>query len=470
MLQSRSRSSLILKNVSTSGENHKEPKLKVTCDLTKKLSSKCYSNKSENLDENEKNSVRTAEYNIIPLPLIMRFFEQWYYSFTMLPSNFQKCAEATSFSPTKYREFLNNGSNNDSSEEENNYINLFFSNQSSLFGWSERFFTSDIRGNFFVGPRNRAPFHSRFDQSDVEALMLFDFDSESILEQEHYQELLSLFKRLINYVAIDSENTSYFETYTSGIEIYFSMMRTLGSYETRPLNINQWEERTMTEEELSRFNVLERNNYRGRKFWAIRKNFKRSKRSVKYNQEVHYSLEFFSEHRWSELVVYSLKAFLAAEISLETTPWSDEFYNLYHQYQSNLRSDNDGDDCLYRSFDTFLLSKFSQTPEWSDCIILNKSKILKEWCQAWKRLIDFNFNSQNPWKKTSTKQFHQDLKTFLKWLSARISIKIQKPIKIKNEYYGFIAGSHNYEISLFLKQEFPGFIKTLSLLFDRSTL
>lgn len=122
-------------------------------------------------------------------------------------------------------------------------------------------------------------------------------------------------------MAADPDETTPLERYMSGLEIYISMMLTFSSYETPPMNIDLWEFRRMTDEELSRLSVEEKIHYRGRKFWTFRKNSRRSRRSLMKNKKEHDSMKGLSQIMWSEFIVSLMSVFLQAKISNESLPW-----------------------------------------------------------------------------------------------------------------------------------------------------
>lgn len=341
------------------------------------------------------------------------------------------------------KEFLGNRSTEtsrysyevDEETDETGGFNLqLLPNHTSIDELRRQLFSSDLSGNFFMGPEpyNRGPFLPHFDRRHIETVRMlsFEFESAPILGQEHYQELLSLFKRLIDYVGMDPERANPVERYLSGVEIYISMMTTFSSYETPSMNIDQWEERTMTEEELSRLDEWKRDNYRGRKFWAIKKSFTRTRRSETQKEETCYSLEELSKQRWSELIVYMMSAFLQAGSAGEFIVWSDNFARLYLRYRAG-SSLNIVDDCLNKNFDTFLYSKISRMQDWSNCVHFSLSEKPDDWCQAWRRIM-LNYNNGIS-KPIRPRKFHQDLKTLIDWLSDKIFTKSSiKSVVLKN--------------------------------------
>lgn len=365
----------------------------------------------------DKYDLNISHHSIIPLSLILRFFDEWSESFSVI-SNSEQCLNMNSASFSQLnRQFLNNSGAPDSD------VNQFFTNHSILDDLRNHLSASDIGGNFFLGPdrSSRGLFFPRHNELNFEAMFSFEFDSEPIIGEEHYRELLVLFKRLIGYVAMDSEEVTPLERYTSGFELYVSMMTTFSSYEAASFNIDQWEYRTATEEELSTLNLWKRSKYRGRKFWVIKKNFRRPKRNVIQEKKVCYSIDQYSKQRWSEFVVYLMRAFVKAEASNQTIPWSGEFSWLYLKYRINLSLSNATENCMDEKFDTFLYYKISQYQEWSDCISFKESDESNEWCQAWMRImLNTDVGSSSSWKDPRQIQFHQDLTVIVDWLRDKI--------------------------------------------------
>lgn len=396
----------------------------------------------------------TQQYDIIPLPLILRFFEEWSHSFTMRADLF-RCSNAASFS-----RIAKIFSNNDSMEkdrydtgQQDNEAFLFLSRYLNYNDLRLQLFSSINRGNFFIGPEAylRGPLLPWFGQLDIRLLLAFESECEPIIGREHYQELQSLFKRLVDYVGLDPAQTTTFERYITGLEIYISMMTTFSSYEAPPIDMDLWEERTMTERELSRLTASDRNNYRGKKFWAIKKKFRRPERSI--GQKLRYSNEQSTKERWSQFVVYLMSTFLETEAS---TPWADDFARLYMEFKSKPKHD----ECLNDKFDTFLYSKISHIQEWVDCVRF-RSTGSYEWCKTLRRIMlssDLE-TSGSSWKNRTSKEFHRDLRTLVSWLWQKVSMGSKKRMSPK------IVDPNQL---LFPKEQTSVFVKILGFIFGGS--
>lgn len=439
-------SSTILRNVPNSSQNLANRKRKKTS-TSRMESSDTDSSKDTQKSEKIK-GLKTSEYNVIPLQLILRFFEEWSDSFNMIP-NFHECANVGGFAHVA----VSFSSSNDINSKDQ-----FLANDTNLDDLRQNLLSLIIHGNTFRGPRPhmRAPSMPQFFQRYVGLMLSFEIDCATIIGLEHYQELLPLFKRLIDYVGMNPEETNPIDRYTAGLELYISMMTTFSSYETVPMNIDQWEEREMTERELSRFTEEERNMYRGVKYWMIKKSFRRPKRSVMKKEKIGKSTDLALKERWSKFIVYLMSAFLQTGATEVSTPWSDDFARLYLEYKSKSLLDSE-DECSNKNFDTFLYLKISRISEWSTCV-RSRSKDSFEWCMAWKRLLfTHKLNTGGSWKKLKSKKFHQDLKTLMNWLKEKIYSEKKKTGK-----YGFMIRNGDPNQLLFPKDQRSLFLKVLS--------
>lgn len=375
-----------------------------------------HSNRANGFEKlEERHDLPISQYDIIPLTLISRFFEVWSNSFSTM-SNFYECINSAHLKFFNDKLLSYNILKTRQNEINDNNIYHFVINHTNINDLKRHWFSSDTGGNFFSVPENRIPSSPRFIQRDVGSMLSFDFDSAPIVGQEHYEEMLSLFKRLIDYVGTNPDDATPFERYILGVELYFSMMTTFASYRTHHFDLSQWEERAMTEEELSRFSEEERDNYRGKLYWAVKKNFKRSRRSVSRNEEKCYLMKQLSKKRWSEFVVYIMNAFLDSESYGEDILWANDFARLYIKSRSELSTKTNGN-CLTNELDTFLYSKISRMQEWYDCISFKDTKDPNKWCQAWRRImLNSNIGSGNTEKKMRPKQFYRDVKILVNWL------------------------------------------------------
>lgn len=179
-----------LDNASTisTEENLFAQKQNLTNIVKEKLPDDNISADSDKLDEVEENQrLVISHYNIIPLALLLRFFEEWSESFEMIPK-LKQCAQTTNVA--FIHEFLSNqtvetGQNTSKLENEN--IGRFLSNYTNLDDMRDHVLSFDMSGNYFYGPENRGPSLPRFDQTDFEIMLAFEFDCAPIVGEEHYE-------------------------------------------------------------------------------------------------------------------------------------------------------------------------------------------------------------------------------------------------------------------------------------------
>lgn len=219
------------------------------------------------LDENSLHTMETPDtvqenenvtrYYVIPpliLPLISRFFDVWSENVNMLPDLY-KCI---------FNE------NNDIDRAQS-IVHQIISDYSTLDELRSRMFSFGIRGNYFWGPANRGPFLPQAGQSEEASMVAFEIDSVSIIGREHFQNLISIFIRLIDYITLDLEQTNPVLRFFFGIELYELMMTTFSMYETPLLNLNLWEERYMTRNEYLRLIMVRKNSIACKSFGMSRK-------------------------------------------------------------------------------------------------------------------------------------------------------------------------------------------------------
>lgn len=354
-----------LKNISSVSLNHIIRKRDSTSTLHINGSNRHGHSRKPNKSQ-ENHGLPVSIQDVIPLSVIFRFFEEWFNRFTEL-LNAHDCP------------------------------NLVQNHNS-------------IGSKLIIPPR--------FDQVSVEAMSSFFFNSAAVIRQDQYEKLLSLVKSLIEYVETDSKQTTSFEKYMSGVELYISMVTVLARYKTLPPNvINQWEPDKMTKDDLSRFQ-------KRKKLWTTKENFKRSRRYPVQKEVKCFTVDVLSQQRWSEFVVYLMSTFLQTDSNDKSVPWSKNFTRLYLEYRSNsLMFSNKN--CL--KFDTYLYSKISQSQDWFDCLNFKEAKKLGKWCQAWKRImLNLNVGRSDIRKSVTSKLFHQDLKTLVNFLYKKIVIANQK--------------------------------------------
>lgn len=277
----------------------------------------------------------------------------------------------------------------------------------NLLGWRPN-------GNAFLGPsvEQRGPLDPMASIHQRSSIYAFEFDCEQIIGHENYVEMLAIYRRLIEYVHADPTTSTDHERSLSGSEIITWMILIFVGHSIEPVNIDQWEFRELTESELERIPMAIRQNFRGQKFWAIRKNQGRLKRSVmqKYVQEDKcYDSEDYAKERWSEFIVSTMKTVLRPRTNkYEPNSWSCDFMRSYFSYQFIQNSN----DCLNSNFDTFLLSRISHGGEWTECVNYNVDRP-KDWCVIWRRIMVDSFD----WKKLKT----QDLEVLMHWVWEKTS-------------------------------------------------
>lgn len=199
-----------------------------------------------------------------------------------------------------------------------------------------------------------------------------------------------------------------------GFELLTTMVMTLTGREMTPFNMDQWEERRFTEDELSLLRVQHAKLNREKVYYIISKvNVTRSERSVAENQETFVTTELqMAERRWNQYVTKLLTMFLGYRN--ESSSWLCNFANLYSEYRFASSTNNDS---LTANFDTFLYSKILHLKKWKDCV--NFKEDPDQWCQAWRR-INSTVDDWNGWKKISSTNFLKDTGTLMSWLSEEI--------------------------------------------------
>lgn len=312
-----------------------------------------------------------------------------------------------------------------------NYDYKALSNDDILYSYLEGWFIESSGGNIFLGPENRGPLDPSVGlEYNLVNIRGFEFDCEPIVGTQRYEEMYTLFHRLYSYV-VEAPKLSQFDRFITGIELCYSMFTTFERYELTTLNMDLWEERELTEEELSRLNEIYRVLHRGVKYWSIKRP-PRSDRTERSSEELKnpkkcYKVDEISKRRWSEFIVDSMKTSLRANGIGESISWTCHLVQLYFIYRFlSTSSSSKNPDCSIKNFDSFLYSKISKTREWQECIAHETLKEPEEWCRAWRRIMlnsnteSFDFNRKNG---TRPEQFHRDTETLMRWLVSRIPIE-----------------------------------------------
>lgn len=193
-----------------------------------------------------------------------------------------------------------------------------------------------------------------------------------------------------------------------GFIVFNSMALILVIFEVTPMNIEQWEERYLTDEELSRIRSEERRReVRTQKYWAVRKLNQRDERFVK-NYHRYKGTESpeikdlrTAEHlidRWNDFVKDMLIMSIESNSAGKSLSWSCKLTRLHMNYlidKSKLRNFNHAS-CI--SFDSYLYSKISRSSYWFECNYNENLTVWKEWCLAWSwyKTPDFKSDLMEP--------------------------------------------------------------------------
>lgn len=241
----------------------------------------------------------TTDHHVIPLSLIRRFFKIWLGDQTsLIPGEFNNCVytlfgrlkrsmlKILIVAMKKSRQFIDAPVYNVSLGEQYDLNDAFFTN---VFGNAR----SWLSGNIFIGPSNRGPFNPGRAEEQMEEN--FDYDAESLIDPRHYEDLLVLFQKLVDYLNRAHDMNS-FERLMNGFNNFISITIILGGYDVTYFDFDQSEEKEQEFDELKEFRSDQ--NLRRNKFWAIKKNFnRRSKRSI----------ENKSKNIWSEFILDVVK-------------------------------------------------------------------------------------------------------------------------------------------------------------------
>lgn len=393
-----------------------------------------------NVNSGRVSTMEAAQYHIIPLSLISRFFQVWLTdeSTGSLQTDFNDCV-VTLFGRIRRSmqkiliaqvrnspEFSNDDFYNIQSNLQYSSNNTFFFN---MFGRAY----SWLNGNVFIGPRNRGPFSPTFERDEGELLEAFEFDSEPIIGRQHYRESLNLFFQLLDFLN-QAPSMFPFDRLLYGFSLFSSMTITLSEYPTALMHSGDWELREPTDAELSNLRSSQlRRVVRGQRYWSIKKQPERSPRSVEYHYE---SIETPPEVvpltmgelkiRWSQFVEDMMKIVMEARSRGESVVWSCNFTRLYKDYLKQKLDSNFK--CNYcKSFDEYLFSKIKTSWNWRRCN--NAMLTTSEWCLAWKQIVatlvnyDTSFIDVDGSKKVHARgsrsvSYLRDVEVFTRWLSS----------------------------------------------------
>lgn len=128
-----------------------------------------------------------------------------------------------------------------------------------------------MKGNTFLGPINRGPFHPQFRYYENESFKAFEYDVKSIIGPDRYLMIRLLYIHLLYYVGQASDWNPH-ERLLYGFQVFFEMVTELKNNGLTPFNLEQLEERYPTEEELNELEIdHSRRELRAQKHWAIKK-------------------------------------------------------------------------------------------------------------------------------------------------------------------------------------------------------
>lgn len=381
--------------------------------------------------------IETSAYHVIPLRLILKFFEKW-----LVGPTDGEMIEFMEFNGCILTLFLRLRQ----SMKKLVIAKLLQNNQGACSRLASDIQSTDARdismeqilysencfgGNVFLGPRLRGPLNPIFYEEDL--LYAFEVDSAPIIGQNRYGELLQLFHQLRFFTNPVFERPPIWKL-LSGFKLFIKISELLINQRVTPMIDEQWELRVPTDEELRRHtNSKElRSLLESQKFWAIRKPSNRSPRSINNfqskNDSIKPSLLENIRYQWSKFVVDLMTISMESRKRNESLVWSCYFDRLYDDY---LFGDPEPvksatfNCATCSSFDEFLYSKISQSSDWIRC---NQGiKFPSKWCSAWRRIkqvITEKKYSRNYHGKNfiDNRIFMEDIKVFMQWLSIKIQL------------------------------------------------
>lgn len=162
-----------------------------------------------NSNSHEVSVFETSQYHIIPLPLIERFFREWLTGPTdnAMHANFNGCMNTLYGRLKRSMQKILLARLKKTNQISNDVwyrLGVSFQSQGDDQVYSEIFAHADtwLRGNIFLGPRNRGPFDPRFDTDEETASDAFEMGSSPILGEDRYHDLLDLFYRLYSFTFV----------------------------------------------------------------------------------------------------------------------------------------------------------------------------------------------------------------------------------------------------------------------------
>lgn len=297
-----------------------------------------------------------------------------------------------------------------------------------------------MSGNVFLGPLNRGPFDPTFEKNGDESLEAFEFDVQTIIGSTRYSDLLLLFNEMLEFVQRPHDQYP-FSLLLSGLRIFFEMSLLFSQHSVTLFNSEQWEERVPTDQEL--MNVKDENfkkEMKTKEYWAIKKRPRRSKRIINYQYrlEIPQGLQknnYFIEHLkifWRKFIVDLMMISTEATNSVYSPIWSCDFIRLFNEYLVSESSINFVDCSNCSSFNEFLYSKISDSPDWNKCNDRYGQIFNTEWCLAWKR-IKLNLKTETSLfgydksmlytvGKIRSETYYRDIKSLMSWVSSTMHL------------------------------------------------
>lgn len=389
-----------------------------------------------NIHTNGVSMIEVVEYHIIPLSMLSKFFQLWLSDDENLSDiGYNRCVltligrlkrsmQKLIIVRTKHSERLSI----DIHKILLNLANNPFTNKTNedSYDW--------LAGNIFFGPSNRGPFHPEILSNREESFRAFEYDVVDIIGSNHYVIMEQLYNQLlffINQVSVWSPH----ERLLNGFQIFLVMIIRLSQWDVTPFNRDQWEELEPTDYDLEEVeNDLLRREFRAQKYWAIKKQsrrFPRSKNSYFSESQTFKNLTIRQiKNRWRKFITNLLKIFINSNSRNESLIWSCDLIRLYNNYILHSSDIVNGNCATFKGFDDYLFSVLESSLDWHRCNNLNVSIIKTHWCQAWRRILKYDFNLTWMYdEKTKENQqflpksYLTDVKTLMQWLPTTESFK-----------------------------------------------
>lgn len=379
--------------------------------------------------------------SIIPLSLIQQFFEKWLtgLSDSSMHQDFNNCVN-TLYGRLKQSmqkvilaviKSLENIFENDRLEigaviESRGSDNIF----TDIFSYTD----SWLRGNIFLGPRNRGPFDPRFDRNEEDSNNAFEEDAAPIIGQSRHNQLRNLFNGLHEFI----DSTSYLPPIwrlLNGFDYFVEIVYLMINENITPENDQQWELRLPREEDLRNVQLEEmRRLLSNQSFWDIKKSHKKHLRStsdfkIETEDTPQKLLIQDLRYKWSKFVADLMTVSMDAHYKGESLTWSCYFTRVYNDYlfdkMMSTKAASIRNNCpICFGFNEYLYKKISRSRDWVRC---NKeTEISSSWCMAWKRIVNsdgrMKYNSESKENVIGNPIFTRDVETFMRWLMSKIQV------------------------------------------------